>query len=83
MQRNLAEITKVVKAHSKYKVLRSSLPAGVRAALELDEGDQLQWSIISKGNKIVVEVRKVVTTTPLAREGKGEEGGKEEGEKKA
>ena len=60
MQTYLPEITKVVKAHSKYNVLRSSIPAGVRAALELEEGDKLEWSIVPKESKIVVEVRKEV-----------------------
>ncbi|GEM_PF-5685633 len=54
-------ISRVVKAHSKRTdVIRTSIPAGVRHALNLEAGDVLEWVLLPRGDTIIAEVRKVM-----------------------
>jgi bifunctional DNA-binding transcriptional regulator/antitoxin component of YhaV-PrlF toxin-antitoxin module len=55
----LPEFTTASKAHSKYNVLRTSIPLGIRSLIDIREGDKLKWDIVTINGKIVVTFEKV------------------------
>jgi bifunctional DNA-binding transcriptional regulator/antitoxin component of YhaV-PrlF toxin-antitoxin module len=60
------ETTVLTRATSKSESLRTTVPAGIARQFRLKEGDQLEWVIESRKNKLVIIV------TPISN---GKEGG--------
>lgn len=55
----LPDISAVVKANSKKtEVVRTSIPASVRNALNIQAGDKLVWELSHDGVKVFVKVTK-------------------------
>lgn len=54
----LADTSAVVKANTKFNVVRTSIPASVRNALDLHAGDSLVWEIQHDGVRVFVKVTK-------------------------
>jgi bifunctional DNA-binding transcriptional regulator/antitoxin component of YhaV-PrlF toxin-antitoxin module len=50
------EKTIINKATSKSESLRATIPAGIVRQFELKEGDQLEWNIESRKNKLIIVV---------------------------
>jgi hypothetical protein len=59
----LGEKTRIAKAQSKSDSIRSTIPKGIATHLNLDEGDELDWSLEIMKNEMVAVVRKVVVTS--------------------
>lgn len=59
----LGERTKVAKAHSKTSSLRITIPESIVKQWNLEEGDELDWSWVAKNNEMILEVRKVSTSS--------------------
>lgn len=56
---DVVDVSAVVKANSKKsEVVRTSIPASVRNALNLKAGDSLVWEISHDGVKVFVKVTK-------------------------
>ena len=53
----MAFTSKVVKVNKK-GYLRTPLPAGLVATLELEAGDTLEWKVIPQDNKFIIQVEK-------------------------
>jgi hypothetical protein len=56
----MTEKTKVVRAHSAYDVLRTSIPSSLKRQWNLKAGDELEWDWIVIDNKMVMTIKKAV-----------------------
>jgi hypothetical protein len=54
----MTERTTVVKAHSKYDVLRTSIPSSLKRQWSLKPGDELEWNWVVIDNKMVMTIKK-------------------------
>lgn len=54
----VADTSAVVKANTKFNVVRTSIPASVRNSLDLRAGDSLVWEIQHDGVRVFVKVTK-------------------------
>jgi hypothetical protein len=54
----MTEKTKVVRAHSTYDVLRTSIPSSLKRQWKLKAGDEFEWDWIVIDNKMVMTIKK-------------------------
>ncbi len=50
------EKTKVVVAQSRSQSLRTTIPASIARTLGIEEGTELGWELLARGNQFVLEV---------------------------
>lgn len=51
--------TKLTQAHSRSQSLRTTVPNLVTAHFNLEQGDELEWELVSEGGEIVVRVKPI------------------------
>ena len=49
-------ITKLTKATTKYRSLRTTVPIGIIDQFELKEGDFLIWKIVAKNGELLIQI---------------------------
>ena len=55
----MSDTTVIAKATSKSDSLRTTVPASIVRQFEIKEGDGLEWFLIARGSKLVIEIRPV------------------------
>lgn len=57
-ERALPDTSAVVKANTKFNAIRTSIPASVRNALDIQSGDTLVWKLDHDGKSVFAKVTK-------------------------
>ena len=53
---NTGEITSLTRASTKGDSLRTTVPSGIVKQFKLEDKGELEWEIISRANKLVIQV---------------------------